>query len=138
MIVLDTNVVSELMRPSPAAEVIGWVRRQEGGSLATTAITVAEIRYGLVLLPAGRRATQLRHLADDVLAGFPAQVLPFDAEAAALYGDLAAGRERTGHPIDALDAQIAAICLCRAAPLATRNAKDFAATGIELVDPWAV
>lgn len=136
MIVLDTNVVSELMRPSPSAEVVDWVRRQGDGSLATTAITVAEIRYGLALLPAGRRAPQLQRLADDVLASFPAQVLPFDVEAAALYGGLAAGRERTGHPIDALDAQIAAICLCRAAPLATRNAKDFEATGVDLLDPW--
>ncbi|MGI8974858.1 MAG: PIN domain-containing protein, partial [Gaiella sp.] len=82
--------------------------------------------------------TQLYHLADDVLARFPAQVLPFDAGAAALYGDLAAGRERAGHPVDALDAQIAAICLCRAAPLATRNAKDFAATGVDLLDPWTL
>jgi len=88
-------------------------------------------------LPAGRRATQIQALAEDVLATFPAQVLPFDAKAAALYGDLAAGRERAGQPIDALDAQIAAICLSRAAPLATRNAKDFAATGVDLLDPWS-
>lgn len=137
MIVLDTNVVSELMRPSPAAEVVNWLRQQDA-SLATTAITVAEIRFGLALLPAGRRATELRQLAHDVLAIFPAQVLPFDAAAAALYGDLAAGRERAGQPIDALDAQIAAICLRRAASLATRNAKDFEATGVDLLDPWSV
>lgn len=138
MIVLDTNVVSELMRPSPATQVVTWLRRQEGGSLRTTAITVAEIRFGLARLPAGRRATELQRLADDVLAKFPAQVLPFDAGAAALYGGLAAERERAGRPIDALDAQIAAICRLRTASLATRNAKDFVHTGVDLVDPWKV
>jgi predicted nucleic acid-binding protein len=125
------------MRPSPAPAVIGWLRRQEAGALATTAITVGEIRFGLARLPAGRRATELQHLADDVLARFPAQVLPFDARAAALYGSLAAARERAGRPIHALDAQIAAICLLEAAPLATRNTKDFADTGVDLVDPFA-
>ena len=136
MIVLDTNVVSELMRPSPAPEVVAWLRRQDGASLATTAITVAEVRFGLVRLPEGRRATQLRRLADDALASFPAQVLPFDISAAELYGDLAARRERAGRPIDALDAQIAAICVFRAASLATRNTKDFVDTGVDLFDPW--
>lgn len=136
MIVLDTNVVSELMRPAPAAGVVTWLRRQERGSLATTAVSVAEIRFGLARLPAGRRATKLQRLADDVLAAFPAQVLPFDVGAAALYGDIAAERECAGHHIDALDAQIAAICRLRAAPLATRNTKDFAHTGVDLVNPW--
>jgi predicted nucleic acid-binding protein len=136
VIVLDTNVVSELMRPSPAAEVVAWVRQQARGSLATTAVTVAEIRFGLARLPVGRRTAQLQQIADEVLAAFPAQVLPFDAAAAALYGDIAAARERVGHPIDALDAQIAAICRLREAPLATRNTKDFVHTGVELLDPW--
>lgn len=137
MIVLDTNVVSELMRPSPEPAVVGWLRRQDLAALATTAITVAEIRFGLARLPPGRRAAHLQRLADDVLARFPGQVLPFDAAAAALYGDLAAARERPGRVIAALDAQIAAICLAHAAPLATRNAKDFADTGIDVLDPFA-
>ncbi len=136
MIVLDTNVVSELLRPAPAAEVVAWLRRQEAASLATTAITVAEIQFGLARLPAGRRATELQRLADNALASFPAQVLPFDVSSAELYGDLAARRERAGRPIDALDAQIAAICVFRAASLATRNTKDFVDTGVDLLDPW--
>lgn len=136
MIVLDTNVVSELMRPSPSAAVVAWSRRQARGSLTTTAVTVAEIGFGLARLPAGRRATQLRQVAVDVLAAFPAQVLAFDAAAAALYGDIAAARERAGYPVDALDAQIAAICRSCGATLTTRNTKDFVATGIELLDPW--
>lgn len=136
MIVLDTNVVSELMRASPAAAVASWVRQQERGSLVTTAITIAEIRYGLVRLPAGRRTRQLRETAEEVLAAFPSQVLPFDQAAAVLYGDIAAARERIGRPIDAFDAQIAAISRAHRARLATRNTKDFDETGIRLVDPW--
>lgn len=136
MIVLDTNVVFELMRPSPSPTIVAWLRQQAPPSLATTAITVAEIRFGLARLPAGRRATRLRQLADDVLGEFPAQVLAFDATTATLYGDIAAARERSGHPIDALDAQIAAICRAHTAPLATRNTRDFIDTGIELLDPW--
>lgn len=136
MIVLDTNVVSELMRPSPAAVVLAWLQRQTRGSLATTAITIAEVRFGLARLPTGGRARQMQRLADEVLSAFPSQVLPFDLEAAELHGDLAAERERAGRPIDALDAQIAAICRLRSMPLATRNTKEFALTGVELVNPW--
>lgn len=136
MIVLDTNVVSELMRPSPATAVVAWLGQQARGSLTTTAVTVAEIGFGLARLPAGRRATQLQEVAADVLAAFPGQVLAFDASAAALYGEIAAAREHSGYPVDALDAQIAAICRSCGAPLATRNTKDFVDTGVELLDPW--
>jgi len=136
VIVLDTNVVSELMRASPAEVVVSWLRQQQRGSLATTAITVAEIQYGLARLPVGRRTTLLRHVTEDVLAAFAEQVLPFDDDAAGLYGDIAAGRERVGRPIDGFDAQIAAICRARGALLATRNTKDFLETGVDLVDPW--
>jgi toxin FitB len=136
MIVLATNVVSELMRPSPAPAVVAWLRRQARGSLTTTAVTIAEITFGLARLPAGRRTAQLQLAAADVLASFPGQVLPFDGAAAARYGEIAATRERAGHPIDALDAQIAAICQIRRAPLATRNTKDFVSTGIDVLDPW--
>ncbi|ADB76280.1 type II toxin-antitoxin system VapC family toxin [Geodermatophilus obscurus] len=136
MIVLDTNVVSELMRPSRDPAVVTWLGQQTRGSLVTTAITVAEIRFGLARLPDGRRATELRQLADEVLGAFPGQVLPFNTAAAALYGDIAAARERGGRPVDALDAQIAAICRAHSASLATRNTRDFVGTGVELVDPW--
>jgi len=136
VIVVDTNVVSELMRPAPDMAVVTWVRKQPRGLLATTAITVAEIRFGLARLPEGRRANRLRVVADEVLAAFPAQVLAFDSAAAAVYGEIAAARERAGHPVDALDGQIAAICRLHGAPLATRNTRDFLDTGIELIDPW--
>jgi predicted nucleic acid-binding protein len=136
VIVLDTNVVSELMRPAPADAVLAWLRAQRRGVLTTTAVTVAEIRFGLARLPPGRRARELRDAADLVMSAYPGQVLPFDAGAAALHGDIAAQRQRSGQPIDALDAQIAAIRRLRGAPLATRNTTDFVGTGVRLIDPW--
>lgn len=136
MIVLDTNVVSELMRATPSPEVVAWLRDQPTGSLLTTAVTVAEIRYGLERLPDGRHEAELRRIADELLGAFAGQVLPFDLDAANRYGVLVAERERAGRPMSALDAQIAAICLSRGASLATRNVKDFAGTGVEVQDPW--
>lgn len=136
MIVLDTNAVSELLRAAPAPRVVGWLRAQTAGSLATTAITIAEIHYGLARLPAGRRAAELRAAAVDVLDAFSDQVWPFDAAAAAAYGDLAAAREQQGRPIAALDAQIAAVCHVRRAALVTRNIRDSEGLDADLINPW--
>ncbi|WJK40946.1 type II toxin-antitoxin system VapC family toxin [Solwaraspora sp. WMMA2056] len=136
MIVLDTNVVSELMRAEPAPAVLRWLRRDPAGGLYTTTVTVAEIRYGIARLPEGRRRESLHQAANEIFAAFPRQVLPFDLAAANAYADIVSGRERLGNPIDGFDAQIAAICRSQAATLATRNAKDFLDTGITVVDPW--
>ena len=136
MIILDTNVVSELMRPTPARAVLSWLRRHPGDDLSTTAVTVAEIRYGIARLPEGRRREALHQAANEVFAAFPDQVFPFDLAAAAVYADVVAHREGLGNPIDGFDAQIAAICRAHAATLATRNTKDFADTGVALVNPW--
>lgn len=136
MIVLDTNVVSELMRAEPAPAVVEWLRQSSSAGLYTTAVTVAEIRYGIARLPEGQRRESLHQAANEIFAAFPRQVLPFDLAAAGAYADVVAGRERLGHPIDGFDAQIAAICRTRTAALATRNTKDFTDTGIEVVDPW--
>lgn len=136
MIVLDTNVVSELMRAEPAHGVRTWLQANSGDGLYTTAITVAEIRYGIARLPPGRRRESLHQAATEIFAAFPRQVLPFDLAAASAYADVVTVRESLGHPIDGFDAQIAAICRAQAATLATRNAKDFAHTGIAIVDPW--
>lgn len=136
MIVLDTNVTSELMKPSPHAGVQGWVRAHRSNELYTTSITLAEIRYGIERLPAGRRRDLLKVTADDVFATFEDQVLPFDANAAAGYPMIVTRRDRAGLPIEGFDAQIAAICHMHDATLATRNVKDFEKTGIELIDPW--
>ncbi|GAA0470519.1 ribonuclease VapC [Actinoplanes capillaceus] len=136
MIILDTNVVSEFMRPEPAPPVSAWLRRRSGDDLHTTAVTVAEIRYGIARLPAGRRRDELGKAANEVFAAFPRQILPFDLAAAAVYADVVTGRDSLGRPIDGFDAQIAAICRSRNATLATRNIKDFADTGIDVINPW--
>lgn len=136
MIVVDTNVASELMRPSPSEAVRDWVSSQSAGELCTTAITVAEIRDGLERLAEGRRKDRLRAAADEVFTAFSEYVLPFDAGAAARYALIVSHRDRIGLPIEGFDAQIAAICRARGAILATRNVKDFRDTGIGLIDPW--
>jgi len=136
MIVLDTNVVSELMRAEPTPAVLGWLQRSSGAGLYTTSVTIAEIRYGIARLPEGQRRESLHQAADEIFAAFPRQVLPFDLAAAIAYADVVTGRERRGNPIDGFDAQIAAICRSQAATLATRNTKDFIDTGIRIVDPW--
>lgn len=137
MIVLDTNVVSELMRPLPPPRLLAWLERYPSEDQYTTAVTVAEIRYGIARLPEGRRRETLHQAATEVFGAFPGAVLPFDVHAAGAYADVVAHRDSLGRPIDALDAQIAAICRVHAATLATRNVKDFADAGVALVDPWA-
>jgi toxin FitB len=136
MIVLDTNVVSELMRPEPAPGVARWVRERDRRELRTTAITVAEVRYGIARLPDGRRKQALLAAADDVFAAFADQVLPVDTAAAEQYSVIASSCERAGKPIAGFDALIAAVCRSRSAALATRNVSDFNGTGIEVIDPW--
>jgi predicted nucleic acid-binding protein len=136
VIVLDTNVASELMRASPAPVVLAWLRRQVGTELCTTAVTVAEVRCGITRMPVGRRTDDLRRAADEVFGAFPEQVLPFDSTAAGTYADVVASRERTGSPIDGFDAQIASVCRVHRARLATRNEKDFRDFGVEAIDPW--
>jgi predicted nucleic acid-binding protein len=135
MIVVDTNVVSELMRPSPSAMVVGWVRGNER-ELYTTSITLAEIYYGIERLPDGRRKDLLRSTAEEVFADFNERVLAFDAEAAGAYARIVNARDRAGLPIDGFDAQVASICHAHRAPLATCNAKDFEGTAIDVIDPW--
>ena len=136
MIVADTNVVSELMRPSPSPAVRDWASRQAAGGLYTTAITVAEIRYGVERLPRGRRKDRLQSAADEVFAAFSEYVLPFDASAAVHYARIARQRDEAGLPFGGFDVQIAAICRAHGAALATRNTKDFLETGVEVIDPW--
>ncbi len=136
MIVVDTNVTSELMRPSPSTTVTAWVRARTATELYTTSITLAEVLYGIERLPGGRRKDVLKTTATDVFSAFADQLLAFDATAAVEYAGLVDSRERAGAPIDGFDAQIAAICRVHGATLATRNVKDFQDVGIEVVDPW--
>lgn len=136
MIIVDTNVLSELMKPAPDSAVRDWVRAQDAEELHTTSISLAEIRYGIERLPSGRRKDLLRTTADEVFAAFEDQVLPFDAAAAQPCATIVTTRNEAGLPIDGFDAQIAAICSVHQGTLATRNLKDFRGTGIRLTNPW--
>jgi toxin FitB len=137
MIVLDTNVVSELMRPAPAERVVTWVNQQLATSCHMTAITLAELLYGVARLVDGRRKAELADLIEAMVADdFEHRVLAFDETAAAHYADIVTQRERAGKPISAADAQIAATCRSHGADLATRNVADFVDTGITIVNPW--
>ena len=137
MIVLDTNVISELMRESPDSEVIHWVDSQPASDLFTTAITIAELLYGISRLPAGRRRTVLSEVFEEMVSTvFADRVLPFDGAAAAHYAAVVTTRERIGRPISMADAQIGAICRAREATLATRNTSDFEHVDIAVADPW--
>jgi len=136
MIIVDTNVASELMRPSPSEIVRDWVQSRSGRDLYTSAITVAEIRYGIEKLPQGRRKNSLSSAANEIFETFAQQILSFDAIAAEQYALIVSHRDGLGLPIDGFDAQIAAICRVHGATLATRNVSDFGQTGIELINPW--
>jgi predicted nucleic acid-binding protein len=137
MIILDTNVVSELMRAEPAPQVTAWVRARDRRELRMTSMTLAEIRYGIARLPDGRRKQVLLDTADDIFRAFSDQVLPVDAAAAEQYAIIASTRERAGKPIAGFDALIAAVCRSRGAALATRSLSEFDHTGIDVIDPWA-
>lgn len=136
MIVLDTNVTSELMKLAPSPEVAQWVRRRNTGELYTTSLTLAEIGYGIARLPEGRRKDLLAATAKEVFSAFADHVLAFDAKAAIQYGDIVSHRDRLGMPIKGFDAQIASICRAHDATLATRNVTDFQDTGIVVLNPW--
>lgn len=137
MIVLDTNVISEVFRPNPDGRVLAWLESLTG-EVAITAVTLAELLAGLGRLPDGRRKSALSVSINAALQPYreTRAVLAFDGEAAAHYADVLVARERAGLPIGAADAQIAAICRAHGAACATRNTRDFAQTGVELIDPW--
>lgn len=137
MIVLDTNVVSELMKHSPASRVIEWIDQQDASAIVVTAITIAEISYGIHALPSGKRRTYLEDAFVKTIAeGFAHRVLPFDEVAAQLYGSLMAKRKQLGRPMSVPDGQIAGIAQSYTATLATRNTEDFVDCEIDLVDPF--
>jgi len=135
---LDTNVISEVMRPAPDPRVIGWLNQADAGQLHVSTISIAEILYGLDLLPAGRRRLGLEERVEAFLVqAFSQRIMSFDQAAARHYGPLMADRRRAGRPMAAPDGQIAAIARSRAMALATRNYRDFEACGLALIHPWA-
>lgn len=138
MIVLDTNVLSELAKPDPDPAVTRWVAHQRRSELCTTAVSQAELAYGLALLPRGRRRDLLASAVARLLGeGLGGRVLPFDRAAAAAYGNFAAARRAAGRPVATADAQIVAIARSRGASLlATRDLVGFEGCGVVLADPW--
>lgn len=138
MIVFDTNVISELTRSYPSPAVISWARVQEPAAIFTTAVSEAELLYGIALMPGSRRRADLARAAEAmfgiILGG---RVLPFDRAAAAAYADWAASCRHAGKVVGMADLQIAAIARVRGATaIATRNTHDFVGCGVPLVDPW--
>lgn len=137
MIILDTNVLSEALKPSPSEGVLRWIGEQEPLSVFTTTITQAEVLYGIETLPVGKRRVRLLAAVEKVLAGaFHGRILPFDEEAARVFPKIVAGRDALGRPISQLDALIAAIARSRGAVLATRNTRDFDHCGLRIINPW--
>jgi toxin FitB len=137
VIVLDTNVISELMRLEPHPAVVAWIAAQPNATLCTTSVNKAEILYGIVALPERRRRAALLTAAGAMFAEDLAdRVLPFDIAAAARYGKIVTTRGRAGRPIEAFDALIAATALAAGANIATRDVRGFEGLGLTLIDPW--
>ena len=137
MIILDTNVLSELMRASPAPQVLEQVKRFDPQALFTTAITAAELRLGLLSLPSGRGRELLgTKIAILLEQRFQGRILPFDNDCASSYAALVVKRRLGGRPISISDAQIVAIAYRRGARLMTRNTRDFEHCEVPLIDPW--
>jgi toxin FitB len=137
VIILDTNVISELMRREPDPAVVAWVAARPNATLYTTSINKTEILYGIAALPEGRRRATLAAAAIAMFKeDLPDRVLPFDDSAADYYADIVAKRRRAGRPIEAFDALIAAIALAARAAIATRDIGGFEGLGVTLFDPW--
>ena len=137
MVILDTNVVSELMRPSPEPAVVAWLNARPPHDLFVTSLTEAEVRAGIAFLPRGKRRHGLLEAADRAFGElFEDHVLPFGREAARAYAGIAAERRKAGRPISQIHCQIAAIARSMRASVATRNVRDFDGAGISVLDPW--
>jgi predicted nucleic acid-binding protein len=137
VILLDTNVVSEVMRVAPEPAVLRWLNAIDSSELYLATITIAEIAYGLQILPEGQRRRAISDRFERfVEQGFAHRVLAFDEAAAFIYGEIMAHRKRLGRPLSIPDGQIASIAKAHGMTVATRNTADFEETGIELINPW--
>jgi toxin FitB len=136
VIVLDTNVVSEAMRPEPDPGVVSWLNAQAADTLYLSSVTLAELLFGIGALPAGARKDRLARALDRLLALFPGRVLPFDQDAARRYADMAVIGRAAGRPLPTADGYLAATAAAHGFAVATRNVKHFGDTGVELIDPW--
>ena len=137
MILIDTNIISEMMKPAPNANVLDWIDQQEVAKLFISTITLAEISYGLNVLPTGKRRESLEFAFNKaILEAFTGRILSFEESAAYHYGKIMGHRKKLGKPLGVPDGQIAAIALVNNAVLATRNTRDFLRCGIKLINPF--
>lgn len=136
MIVLDTNVVSEAMKPQPAPAVLNWLDAQAAETIYISSVTVAELLFGVGALPDGRRKQQLATILKGLLSLFDGRILPFDADAAHRYADLAVAARVAGKGFPTPDGYIAAIAAARGFTVASRDASAFRAAGVDVIDPW--
>jgi len=138
-VILDTNVVSELMRPAPEDAVVRWLDAQAVATVYLTAVSVAEIRSGIAIMPMGRRRSALHAgFETDVLPIFVGRVLPFDEIAAERFAEIVAGARAAGQPLGYVDAQIAAIAVAHGCSVATRDVLPFETAGVPVINPWEV
>jgi predicted nucleic acid-binding protein len=136
MIVLDTNIVSETMKPSPDAKVLAWLDRQVAETLYLTSVTVAELLFGVAVLPAGKRKNRLTAAIDGLIGLYAERILPFDNDAARHYASLAIAARMKGNGFPTPDGYIAAIAAARGYLVATRDAAAFKSAGIKVINPW--
>ena len=136
MILLDTNVVSEAMKPEPAPAVRAWLDAQAAETLYLSSVTIAELMFGIGALPRGRRKDKLTAVLDGVLELFGTRVLPFDTSAARRYAELAGRARAAGKGFPTPDGYIAAIAAAHDFAVASRNTSAFTAAGLTVIDPW--
>lgn len=137
MIIIDTNVISEMMKPSPLTAVLDWFNEQEAVSLYLTTITIGEIGYGIRALPDGKRRRSLTEGFEALLkAAFEFRILDFDEAAARRYGDVMGDRKKIGRPLASLDGQIIAIAQANGCAVVTRNVRDFEGCGLTMINPF--
>ena len=137
MLVLDTNMLSEIMRPEPEGKVADWIVRQPSEELFTAAVCQAEILSGLAVMPGGRRRADLEEAARAMFADdFDGRILPYDTQAAAAFAEIFAARRKAGRPSGTIDLMLAAIARVRGASVVTRNLADFEGVGVAIINPW--
>ena len=137
MLMLDTNILSEMMRSEPERKIADWIVRQPSNALFTAAVCQAEILSGLAIMPSGRRRDELEEAVRAMFAeDFDGRVLPFDTEAAAAYAEIFAARRKLGRPSGTVDLMLAAIARVHGARVVTRNVADFEGVGVSVVNPW--
>jgi predicted nucleic acid-binding protein len=137
MIIVDTNVVTETMKPAPAQAAVSWLNGEETSTLFLTTITIGEIRYGLRIMPQGKRRLQLEQGFERIVAeAFAGRILSFDEEAARHYGEVMGKRKEIGRPLSVQEGQIASIARANGCAIATRNIRDFVECGVEILNPF--